>query len=178
MDSPIYYGFAPRTIEMKDGRQVVVGHERIAHMVEDIYELHKEHFSETETLYLDDPILPDYTRLAELEARKQFVVFTVRSLSDNRKKMVGYLMYYVFRSIHMANIYEAREDAFFLTKDFRGGGVAKELMNFAEASLKDLGCKYVGMSSKGPVGGPDIGGFLKARGYRHVAEYYAKRLTE
>lgn len=177
--NPIYYGFDPKVVDTKDGRKVVIGHERIAHMVEDIYELHKEHFAETETLYLaeEDQILPDYTRYTELEARKQFVVFTIREAEDP-KRMVGYLMYYVFRSLHVANVFEAREDAFFLTKDYRASGLAKPLLAFAEDALKALGCKYVGMSNKAPVGGPDIGGFLEKQGYRHVAQYYAKRLTE
>lgn len=171
---PIYYGFEPKVVDTGDKGEVVIGLERLAYMVEDIHPLHKEHFAETETLYLDDKMLPDYTRYAELEERKQFVVFTVRS----QNRMIGYLQYYVFRSLHVANKYEAREDAFFLTPGFRGAGLARPLLNFAEDALKQLGCKYVGMSSKAPAGGPDIGGFLHTEGYKPVALFYLKKLQE
>lgn len=176
---PIYYGFEPKVVELdgEDGSKehVVIGLERLAYMVEDIHPLHKEHWAETETLYLEDPMLPDYTRLTELEERNQFVVFTIRSSDE---KMVGYLMYYMFRSIHISNKFEAREDAFFITKDFRGAGLAHDLLQFAEDALKQLGCKYVGMSSKAPAGGPDIGGFLERKGYKPVSLYYLKQLQE
>lgn len=171
---PVYYGFPPKVVKLKDDRTVTIGLERLAYMVEDIHPLHKEHWNETETLYLDSAMLPDYTRYTELEGRRQFVVFTVRSAG----KMVGYLMYYVFRSLHVSNKFEGREDAFFLTKDFRGAGIARDLLQFAEDALKQLGCSYVGMSSKAPAGGPDIGGFLKAQGYKPVALYYLKKIQE
>lgn len=171
---PVYYGFEPKIVPVKGDRVVVIGLERIAYMVEDIHPLHKQHWAETEVLYLDEKMLPDYTRYTELEDRKQFVVFTVRC----GKKMVGYLMYYVFRSLHVADKYEAREDAFFLTKEFRGTGLARDVLQFAEDALKQLGCKYVGMSSKAPAGGPDIGGFLESEGYKPVALFYSKKLQE
>jgi len=34
------------------------------------------------------------------------------------------------------------------------------------------------MTSKSPVGGPDIRPFLEKRGYRFVAEYFSKKLED
>lgn len=163
-----HYGFQPET-----HRGYLIGHERIADMEEELKVLHAEHFEETETLYLDAPFNPDYARYKNSEAAHQFVVFTVRAPDG---EMVGYLQYYVFRDMHSQGMYTAREDAFFLSKDQRGGGIASHLLRFAEHCLKQLGCAYVGMSSKAPVGGPPIGKFLERKGYRPVALYYSKKL--
>lgn len=162
-----YYAF-----ELEEHRGYIIGHERIAEMEKDIRPLHAAHWQETETLYLDTPCDPDYTRYKNSEAAKQFVVFTVRKDGE----MVGYIQYYVFRDMHSQHMYTAREDALFLAKEHRGGGLASKLIDYAEHCLKQLGCAYVGMSSKAPAGGPDIGKFLERKGYRPVAMYFSKKL--
>lgn len=167
MSNPIYYAFDTREVGT-----AILGHERIADMVDELRVLHEEHYNETETLYLDVPFDPDYERYKEVEARKQFLVFTVRI----HGKMVGYLQYYVFRDMHSKGHYQAREDALFLTKEHRGRSLAPALLAYAEHCLGQLGCRYVGMSSKAPAGGPDIGAFLERKGYRPVATYYVKQL--
>jgi len=168
---PSYHGFDPDITE-----KYAIGLEKVAQMEDELRELHAEHYAETETLYLDAEFDPDYARYKNSEAAGQFVVFTVRDISNWHRDMVGYLQYYVFRDMHSKGMYTAREDAFFLTKDHRGGGLAPKLLSYAEHCLKQLGCRYVGMSSKAPVGGPDIGNFLERNGYRPVALYYSKQL--
>lgn len=168
-DQITYCGFEPYV-----QNELTIGHEKIAHVHREIEPLHAEHYAETETLYLQDPFNPDYERLIESEERAQFVLFTVRV----NWNLVGYLQYYVFRDIHTQGVYQAREDAFFLTKQFRKQGIAPLLLEYAEKSLAELGCKYVGMSSKAPVGGPDIGQFLESRGYNPVALFYSKKLEK
>lgn len=167
MNSPTYRAFEPRVVDT-----VVIGCERIADMEDELRALHEQHYNETETLYLSVPFDPDYERYKEVEERGQFVVFTVRILGV----MVGYLQYYVFRDMHSQHTYQAREDALFLTKEHRGRNLAPMLLDFAEHCLGQLGCKYVGMSSKAPAGGPDIGRFLERKGYAPVATYYVKQL--
>lgn len=162
-----YIGFPP----YGDGA-TVIGIERISDMVDEIAVLHEEHYKETEKLYLDPDFLPDYERYKRLEEEKQFVVFTVRE----NWKMIGYLQYYVFRDMHTASVLTAREDAYFITKQHRGRGLASPLLQYAEECLYQLGCRYVGMTSKGPVGGPEIGPFLENRDYRPVAMFYMKDL--
>lgn len=165
--TPKYYGF-----DISFSGDVVLGHERLAEMHGELRVLHEQHYKETETLYLDVPFNPDYARYIESEQRGQFVVFTARMHGE----LVGYLQYYVFRDMHSANMRQAREDAFFFTEKVRGKGHAPKLLKYAEDVLKQLGCRYVGMSSKAPAGGPDIGAFLERKGYRPVATYYVKQL--
>lgn len=163
-----YIGFPP----MLDADSIAVGIERIEDITDEMRELHAQHYAETETLYLDTPFSPDYARYIALEQAKQFVLFTVRYGVE----LVGYLQYYVYRDLHTSDVYQAREDAFFITKQHRGRRIAPRLLAFAETCLRQLGCRYVGMSSKGPVGGPDIGPFLEKNGYCPVAIFYSKDL--
>lgn len=173
--TPTYYGFQVESHLLKGG-DFLLGHEKIADMESDIRVLHNEHYQETETLYLDVPFDPDYTRYKQTEARGDFVVFTCRRAVGDKTEMVGYLQYYVFRDMHSQTTLQAREDALFLTKSVRGSGLAPKLLKYAEHCLKQLGCRYVGMSSKAPAGGPDIGPFLERAKYRPVATYYVKDL--
>lgn len=162
-----YYAFD--TLEVGTA---VIGHEKIGDMEDEIHPLHAQHYEETEAPYLDTPFDPDYERYVASEEAGQFVVFTVRVHGE----MVGYIQYYVFRDMHSQGMYTAREDALFLTKDYRGRSLAPALLDYAEHCLGQLGCKYVGMSSKAPSGGPDIGPWLEKNGYAPVATYYVKQL--
>lgn len=163
-----YYGFDPCVDD-----NVVFGIEKMHEVIDDLAPLHAEHFKETEVLYLNETdVLPDYERFKQVTEAGQFIVFTVRV--DG--KAVGYLQYYIYHDMHTRGVRQAREDAFFITKEHRGNGFAPRLLNYAESCLKKLGCDYVGMTSKGPVGGPDIGKFLERHGYKPVAMYYAKPL--
>ena len=166
---PKYYGLPP----LLDG-DVVIGLEKFSDMKWDIYPLHEAHYNETETTYLAHPFKPNYEAYFPLEEDGRFVCFTVRL----GLQMVAYLQYYIFRDPHSFDVLQAREDAFYVAKGARGHHVATELLNYAELALRKLGCQYVGMTSKAPVGAPDIGPFLEKRGYNAVAVYYAKQLEE
>lgn len=168
MTSPIYHAFDPLTVD-----DVVIGHEKLSNMAHELHPLAMQHYNETETAYIDSPCDPDYARYIESEKEGQFVVFTVRLLDE---EMIGHLCYYVFRDMHSRGHFTAHEDAWFLTKKHRGGGIASHLLAYAEDCLKQLGCSRVGMSSKAPCGGPDIGPFLERKGYRPVATFYFKQL--
>lgn len=153
---------------------LALGIERMSDMLEEIAPLHKAHYAETEDAYLDDPYDPDYARLMLLEEDGRYIVFTVRVGG----KLVGYVQYHMFRDLHTQHVYTAREDCFYLTPEARGSGIAPKLLLYAENSLRALGAKYIGMTSKHPVGGPNIGNFLEKRGYRRVAEYFSKKLED
>lgn len=162
-----YYGFEPAM-----SGNATFGIERIEDVGDELKVLWREHYNETEVLYLNEEFNPDVDRYKAQEEAGQYVAFTVRI----GKRLVGYLQYWVFRDMHSQGMYVAREDAFFITKEYRGHKLAPKLLNYAESALVHLGCKYVGMTSKEPVGGPDIGGFLEKRGYRPVAMYFMKKL--
>ena len=162
-----YYGVPPKTTGT-----MTIGVERFSDMLEEIQPLHYMHYEETETEYLDHPYNPNYPSYMEMEKDGRFICFTCRI----GLKMVGYLQYYVFRDQHTQQVYQAREDAFFLHPLVRGKKIAPQFLAYAEDALRALGCHYIGMTSKAPVGAPDIGPFLEKRGYRPVAVYYAKKL--
>lgn len=165
---PIYHAFTPREVGTS-----VLGVERLADVADEIHSVYEAHYRETEA-FADDPFNPDYARCQKMEADGQFVLFTVRIFGT----IVGYIQYFVFRDMHCQSVYQAKEDAFFLLKEHRGRGLAPALLSYAEYCLPQLGCKYVSMSSKAPMGGSDIDGFLKSQGYEPVAISYAKRLEE
>ncbi len=164
---PTYY-LAPPIIK----GNVAIGLEKFSDMLEDIRPLHEAHFNETETQYLDDEFNPNYQSYMDMEQDGRFVCFTVRL----GWKMVAYLQYYVFRDLHSQRVLQAREDALYVHPLARGKKIAPQLLAYAEDALKTLGCRYVGMTSKAPVGAPDIGPFLERRGYRPIAVYFVKNL--
>ena len=161
-----YYGFQPAQLG-----ETTYGIEKVADIESELRVLHEEHYNETETLYLDTEFSPSYDRYKASEDAGQFVLFTIRIGSQ----LAGYVQYYVFNDMH-TEMKVAREDAFFVSKPFRGQGLAPGMLSYAEDALRQLGCKKAGMSSKAPVGGPDIGPFLENRGYRPVAKFYMKDL--
>ncbi len=165
--TPSYHTFPPMA---KGG--VTIGIERFSDMLAQIAPLHFEHFRETEAVYLNDRFNPNYALLMEMEKDGRFVCFTMRL----GWQMVAYLQYYVFHDVHSKDVLNAREDAFFIHPSVRGQKLAPMLLTYAEDALKTLGCRYVGMTSKAPVGAPDIGPFLERRNYRAVATYYVKQL--
>ena len=164
---PTYY-FHPPKIE----NNVAIGVEHFSDMVDEIRVLHEAHFNETETEYLDAEFNPNYDYYKKLEKEGAFICFTVRIGWE----MVAYLQYYVFRDLHTQGVQNAREDAFFVHPLARSKHVGGSLLVYAEEALTRLGCNYVGMTSKAPIGAPDIGPFLEKRDYRPVAVYYAKKL--
>lgn len=165
---PKYVAFWPELLD----EHTVIGVERMEHMWDDLTQLLKRHYNETETSYLSEPYDPDVERYKMTEAVGQSVIFTLRI----RGLMVGYLMFNVYRGLHSRNTLQAREFAFFIDEPYRGSGYGAKLLTYAEDILKRLGCKHVGMSSKAPVGAPDIGPALEKRGYKPIAVYYVKRL--
>jgi GNAT superfamily N-acetyltransferase len=164
-----YYGFPVAT-----HGSAVIGIERMADNWDELTALHRQHYDETETLYAAAPFDPDREGLLAAEDAGRYVVFTTRVAG----KLVGYLQYHLFRSLHSRHTLVSKEDAFYLLPEVRGNWLAPRMLTYAEDILVKLGCKYTGMSSKGPVGGPDLGPFLERRGYRPVSVFYSKRLEE
>lgn len=162
-----YYAFHPA----KNG-PVTFGLERMADIEAEIYPMHVEHYKETES-YTGVPPNFSYDRYKASEEAGQFVLFTAR-VGD---VLAGHLCYYIFDDMHM-NMKVAREDAFFIRKQFRGKKLGGSLMSYAEDALRQLGCKMVGMTSKVYVGGADTGPSLIKRGYKETAMYYTKMLKE
>ncbi len=147
--------------------------ESIAEMRDEIRVLNGRHYKETETKYLDHHMEPDYDGFAALEAQGAFLCYIARH--GETGQMVGYLMFFVSKSLHM-DARVAQEDAYYVVSEHRGTGLGRQLLRNAEKDLATRGVDYVFMSSKKPVGGPNIGPLLEIEGYGEVAEVYAKRI--
>lgn len=165
-----YYGLDP----LIEG-EFTVGHEKMHEIIPDIEPCYRQHYQETEAVYLPGSKYdPNWRHYEQLEKSGTFVLFTVRKYST----VVGYLQYHVYRDMHAQGELTAREDAFYLIPECRGSGIAPKLLGYAEHFLQKLGCTYVGMTDKSPVGGAPIGGFLQKKGYGLVAHYYVKELEK
>ena len=167
--SPQYRGFDPR-----EHGGYVIGIERINDICDEVAELHKAHWDETEVLYLDEALDPDYDTFKYMESQVKFILFTARTASG---ELVGNLMYFLGTSVHIKGRLQAKEDAFFLTKEHRGGDLASAFLGYAEYALKKLGVHYIGMSDKSPTGGKSLKGLMTKHGYKAVAVFYNKRLV-
>ena len=165
-----YYG--PEVIVYED---VLFGVERLADMEEDIRQLHRDHWNETETLYLNEPLDPDYEYLRNAEECRRLVVFTVR---DADGVMVGNCMFFISRNIHMKTKLTATEDTFFLIKSRRGKGLAAAWLEYMKTALASLGITYVVMTDKSPVGGKALDKLFKFSGFREIATTYMLKLGE
>ncbi len=163
-----YYAFPPVS-----QNKYVIGHEKQHEIVEEIEPLYLTHYEETEKVYLPNTeCAPNFVGYEALEKDGKFVLFTVRRLST----LVGYLQYHVYRDMHAQGALTAREDAFFLLPEHRQGGIGSRTLRYAEHCLRQLGCTYVGMTDKSPVGGAPVGPFLEREGYKPIATYYVKEL--
>lgn len=163
-----YYGVTPVT----DGNYTI-GHEKQHEILADIDPCYRRHYEETEAVYLPNAEYnPNFSHYEQLEKAGSFILFTVREGST----LVGYLQYHVYSDLHAQGAMTAREDAFYLLPEHRGSGISPKLLAFAEHFLKKLGCIYVGMTDKSPIGGTPIGYFLQKKGYGLIAHYYVKEL--
>ena len=163
-----YYGFEPKVY-----KNYRIGLEPIKYCVEEIDKTHTEHWQETEVNYLTRPMDVDYDSFISHEGNRSFLLFTIRT-KDN--ELVGQLGYFLSMSIHHKNMLQAKEDFFFITKAHRSGGLASQLLTYAEESLIALGVKLIGMTDKSPCGGKSLEPFLTREGYQKVAIAYVKEV--
>jgi GNAT superfamily N-acetyltransferase len=161
--------------EPEEWRGYLIGREKVLPCLPQLRRLHEAHYRETEG-YATLPFDPDYERYVKLDEAGSFALFTVRERETAR--MVGDLMFHVYRSLHSREAVIAREDAFYLAPDARKGLLATRFLRYAAAALKQLGATAMGMSTKAPSGGPDLDPLLRRVGFAPVATFYYKPLKD
>lgn len=87
---------------------------------------------------------PDWSRYYELEEAGLLKVFTARL----DKKMIGYFIVVVNRSLHYKDHIFADNDAIFLQKEYRKGYTGSNLIKFVEKCLKDDGVSLLKINTK------------------------------
>lgn len=141
--------------------------------VADIRPLHDAHYLETEKAYKHHQCKVNYDHMIACERAGTMVCFGAR-LADTQR-LVAYLFVYVSPSAHDSSL-NAVEDAYFIVPEHRATGLARRLLKYSEQRLKELGVDYFFMSSKKPVGGPNIGMFLESEGFKETSIQYSKAL--
>lgn len=170
---PRYYGVTPQHRALKRG-SYVFGIEKMRDVKEEIIPLHALHWNEVEEGFTPLTFDLAYDKYEAFEDRGQFLLFTTREADEF--KLIGYLMCYMHRSNHAQQDLVAREDGMFLHADYRGSGAANGLLDYAETSLKKLGCKVLGLSSRHHAGGVNLTPWLTGRGYKLSAVVLVKEL--
>lgn len=138
----------------------------IADSVEEVRPLHAAHYAETETKYKKHQVAVKYDHYVACEKAGTLQVFGARLAAT--QQLVAYLFVYVSPSAHDSSMV-ATEDMYFILPEHRGSGLARRLLQYSKARLKELGVDYFFMTSKKPVGGPNIGMFLESEGFKAVA---------
>lgn len=171
LNNPTYFAFDP---EVYNG--YLFGVEKLEDMLAEFRKNAESHWDETEVLYRQAQGNPNYAAYIQLEKEGKFATFTIRH--QETMALVGHICFYIYESMHTVGVMEAREDAFFINKDHRGGRLAHKIYDYAENCFPSMGVKQVTMSCKAPAGGPDLDKFLRRKGFNPVATAYFKSLEE
>lgn len=135
----------------------------------EIESLVKEHYDEVHPIREVFDRDMDWDTYEKLEALGMFKIFTVRDAD----KLVGYLAVTVTPNIHSKGSFVACDDGLFVSKEYRGASIVKDLIRFTEKCLKDDGLKVfhiVGTTEK------PIDALMKRMGYSAVETKFQKVL--
>lgn len=140
-------------------------------VVEDNFHLIEEHWNE---VVEDSRLLaPHWEYFREIEKLGQCVCFVVRK--DKDKEVVGYAVWIFQPNLHSRNVRLAFNDAIFLKKDCRAGGLGKSFLEYCDEELEKLGAQMIVWHVKPAV---DFSRALIAMGYSHHATVYARNIGD
>lgn len=143
--------------------------ESIEDVLDEIKPLLHAHWEEI-ARYPDIPLEPDWEQYKKAEAAQQLRIFTVRVTG----RLVGYGVYFVTPGLHYKSSRQATQDILFLAKDYRRGGVGRDLIRFADSILAAQGVEVVYHHVKARH---NFGPLLEREGYELVDLIFGKRLT-
>lgn len=136
-------------------------------VVEDNFHLIKEHWDEVVTDSRELAPHWDYFRM--MEELGDLACFVVRKDDE----VVGYTVWLIQPNLHSRNTKLAFNDAVFLRKDCRKGGLGKAFIEYCDDELEKLGAQMIVWHVKPAV---DFSGVLKSIGYNHHATVYARNV--
>jgi len=134
-------------------------------VVEDNFHLIKEHWDEV--VRDSRELAPHWEFFRMAEKAGELICFVVRK--DN--EVVGYTVWLLQPHLHSRDMKLAFNDAVFLRKDCRKGGVGKAFLEYCDEELEKFGAKMIMWHVKPHV---DYSASLKAIGYKHFATVYAR----
>lgn len=110
---------------------------------------------------------PDYEHYKELEGQGSLHVVTVR---DN-KKLVGYLVTFVTRSLHYKETIYGAFDIYYLAPDYRKGTAGVKLFSEGEKFLKEAGVMRLFAGTKRHK---DMGRIFEWLGWNEIERSFTK----
>ncbi len=140
--------------------------------VEDLKKLHASHYSETEVHYKKHKVDVNYPHYADCQKRGTLFAF---GAWGSLQELVAYLFMYLSPSAHDSSMV-ATADMFYLLPEHRGSGIARRLLQIAEARLKEQGADYMIVTDKSPLGAPHLKVLFESEGYAQMAIAYSKAL--
>jgi GNAT superfamily N-acetyltransferase len=135
---------------------------------EEIAPLLERHYRELAT-FQDIPLKPNWPMYARLAKAGHLPIFTARIDGV----MVGYVVYLAITSMHYS-IFQAQQDVLWLAPQYRGNHIGAHLINYSEASLRDMGVVLIQQHEK--LEHPELGILLAKLGYRPMDRIWVKRL--
>lgn len=142
--------------------------ERLRDVIDDMHELHKAHWSETEKHRHGLPLKPDYRGMLAMERSGRLIQFTVRTTHG---ELVGQCRMYLGMSMHTGTLF-AEEDTLFLLPQHRGGFLAVHLLRYVERVLVDaVGVREIRADSK-LINNADV--LMRRLKYQEVATKFVK----
>lgn len=145
---------------------------RVTEVIDDLREIHWQHWQETEGYRHGIEFNPDYERGLDFEAQGRYVLVVAEHIPTG--KIVGNYGLYLNRSMHTQTI-KASEDTLFVSREHRRGRLGIEIMRYAERAVAQLGAQELDVSVKLVN---KVGPMLERMGYAPVGTQYVKILKE
>jgi GNAT superfamily N-acetyltransferase len=146
---------------------------KVAEHLPDLRKLHALHYEETEKRYKKHEVNVNYEHFIKCEEKGSLYCFGA-SIVDSGE-LVAYLFMYLSPSAHDWSMV-ATADMFYLQAEHRGSGIARRLLQVAEARLRELGANYMILTDKSPLGAPHLKVLFESEGYGQIAIAYSKVL--
>lgn len=133
--------------------------------------IYKEHWNEVAVHKDTLRLKPHYERYMRLIQEDSLVVIS----AYNGEELIGYVLFITFYHLHYKDLLVANDDMYFIKKHYRQQGIGREMMQFAEKTLADMGVKFVQVRTKAHTAHEE---FLKSLGYGPMDLCYCKVLEK
>lgn len=137
-------------------------------VIQEGFNLIKEHWEEIAFYKEEVPLAPDYDKYRQLEESGQLFVVTAR---DDNDSLVGYSVYIIQQGLHYVSTKFAINDLVFISKEHRKGTAGIRLIKYAEQQLKKEGVEVIVMRVKD---NKDFSKMLSFLGYDEMERTFSK----
>ena len=133
--------------------------------------LMRAHYEELAPMKALLNLAPDWSQYMEWQQKGEFILVT----ASNDKIMVGYMAIILRPHLHYRETKMAVDDVHYLAPAYRGVGVGKEMIAFAEKTAWNAGARVFSMQCKA---GLNHGYIFEGMGYELTDLVYLKDLSD